>query len=401
MGLTVTANQPAGKADPTKALVMSLCHGELDASQRQRAIAALAQPIDWEQFVRLVQLHDIAPLVWRNMARLEANTQIPPEVRQQLEATARQTMLDGSWQLAQSAWLIERLQSAGFSPVVLKGFAVGDLVYSDPVLRATSDLDLLLPHADLPAALSFLQISGFQLPPPTMFEFYLANGYHISTLGSVLGQPLKVELHWDLAPRRIFPLDIGLLMRRAQPFSLNQTRARRLSVEDTLLHLVLHIRKHRYVGLRWLNDIAELLSGFDATLDWPYVLHVARQAGIGTVLYTAAVLAQSLLQASVDEQHLAALRPSALRRWVIRAILPKDLLAVPDQADKEGWTRLAPVEVLMLDRPSAMWRELRFRLAPPLAGMLGPSALALTRRQRLDLTVRRLLDRTRTLLRRR
>ena len=58
------------------------------------------------------------------------------------------------------------------APDDLRGcFAVGDLVYSDPVLRATSDRDLLLPHADLPAALSFLQISGFQLPPPTMHMF--------------------------------------------------------------------------------------------------------------------------------------------------------------------------------------------------------------------------------------
>ena len=38
---------------------------------------------------------------------------------------------------------------------------------------------------------------------------------------------------------------------------------RRFMPEEQLLHLALHMRKHRYVGLRWLADVAELLRRFE------------------------------------------------------------------------------------------------------------------------------------------
>lgn len=384
---------------PTATLLLVLCRNELTSEEEQQARAAVRQGVDWELLARTAELHEVSPLVWRNLSRLEMQSQVSSSAWQALDAIARQTMLDGTLRLFQSALVVRHVQEVSLAPVVLKGFAVGQLLYSDPVLRATSDLDLLLPRADLEPAVARLESLGFIGPPASAKSYYLVHGYHLVVKGRLLGQPLAVELHWDLASRRVFPLDMEMLLTRSVPFVLNNVPTRRLSIDDTLLHLVLHIRKHRYVGLRWLCDVAELLRRYNTALDWTYIVQSADTAGIRTLLYTTASLAKAWLAAPVDLAILKQLQPSTLRRRLTRAILPADLLDVPEESDRAGWTRLAPVEVLMLDRPAAMWSEFRFRLAPPAEGMIGTAAVGMTHLQRLVLNFRRLVDRSRILLR--
>ena len=99
------------------------------------------------------------------------------------------------------------------------------------------------------------------------------------------GQGVLIELHWSLAEPELFNLDIAALWQRAQTFAYNGHSLPSLSLEDILFHLTIHIRKHRYVGLRWLVDVSEMLRTFGADLDWPYLVSLAQQAGARTLLY--------------------------------------------------------------------------------------------------------------------
>jgi hypothetical protein len=81
-------------------------------------------------------------------------------------------------------------------------------------------------------------------------------------------------------------------------------------------------------------------------------------------------------------------------------VLTQDLLMQAVEKDEAGWTQRAPMEVWLLDRPSAMARELRYRLLPPAEGALGAQAATLDARQRALFSVRRLASRGATLLRR-
>jgi hypothetical protein len=44
--------------------------------------------------------------------------------------------------------VLQALAAANLHPIVLKGAALGDLVYPDPVLRHTHDIELLIPTSD-------------------------------------------------------------------------------------------------------------------------------------------------------------------------------------------------------------------------------------------------------------
>jgi hypothetical protein len=212
------------------------------------------------------------------------------------------------------------------------------------------------------------------------------------------GLATLLELHWDLAPRGLFAIDLDLWRARAEVFQVIGQPALRFSSEDMLLHLALHMRKHRYVGLRWLCDVAQLVrrhAGAAACrpLDWEYIIGAARAAGLTVLLYTSLVLAQRLLYAPVEPAVLAVLEPAAWRRRLLQSVLSQQALLAPLEREDAGWTKLAPLEILLIDHPGAMARELGYRLLPPPAAVLGVAARGMSRSERLAFQARRLVDR--------
>lgn len=395
--------------DGTAELLLALCRAELSSADAERIRALLNGPVDWRRLSDLAQLHGVVGLVRRNLAALAAQEMVPASAWQALQQAAAQIVFDGMLQLRQLRLVVQALRSADVAPLVLKGAALADLVYGDPLLRPSTDLDLLVRRAELAQACAALEPLGARLPSKGQIDFQLANSYDLAVeLPLVAGKPGLVELHWDLAPRGLVTIDLDAWRRRAEVFEVDGITLRRLAPEDMLLHLALHMRKHRYVGLRWLCDVAELVRRSASTspasgrqpLDWDYIVTTAHSAGFSVLLYVSLALAQRLLAAPVPSEVLATVEPSALRRRLVQDVLTQDLLLQAVEKDEAGWTQRAPMEVWLLDRPSAMARELRYRLLPPAEGPLGAQAATMGAGQRAVFSVRRLASRSATLLRR-
>jgi hypothetical protein len=388
----------------TDELLLALCSGDQDLAAQGRIASLLAQPIDWPRLGELAALHGVVGLVRRTLAARDAVACVPAATWQAIQQAAAQIAFDGMVQQRQLASVVAALNSAGIAPVLLKGFALADLVYPDPLTRPSQDLDVLVQPDEVEAACQVLAQIGCTLPERAVVDVQQAHAYDLPiALPAMAGQTTLLELHWDLAPRRLFDVDLDLWRARCEVFTVAGQPARRFSPEDMLLHLALHMRKHRYVGLRWLCDVAELLRRFAGSsaprpLDWQYVVGGARAAGLTVLLYTSLALAQRLLAAPVDPKLLAALEPAPWRRSLLQSVLAQNALLAPLEREDAGWTRLAPLEILLIDRPAAMARELGYRLLPPPEAVLGGGALGMSRGQRLTFQARRLLDRGATMV---
>ena len=390
--------------DAAVALILALCRSQLDDAAQAEIADLLTRPLDWDEIAELAALHGVVGLVRRNLLAMQAEDQVPARAWKAIEAAATQVAFDGVLQLRETDLITATLHEAGIEAILLKGMALGDLLYEDPLVRPSADIDLLVAPADLAYAEEVLASAGYLPQSPAERAFQSANSYHISLVRQSLpGRYTLLELHWDLGPRNLFRYDLAAWRSRAQRFSLAgcATPLLRFSPEDQLLHLALHMRKHRYVGLRWLVDVAELLRRFGDSLNWPYVTTVAEQAGLRTLLYTTVTLAGQLLGSVPPGPWLERLAPSPLRQRLLRSVLTQDALTTPVEAEEEGWTRLAPAEVLLLDKPGAMARELRFRLMPPPEKLAGYDAGEIGLADQFTLYSRRLARRTSTLLRRR
>ncbi len=386
--------------DPTEEMLLALCSGDGGPAAQARIARLLAQPIEWPRLAELAALHGVVGLVRRRLIAQRLQPSVPPAAWQAIDAAATQVTVDGMLALRETAGMAAALHGAGIQPLLLKGQALADLLYDDPLIRPASDIDLLVSRNEVETAQQALAAIGYQPRSDEWLRYQLARGYHLSLVREVWpGRAVLLELHWDLGGRELFRYDLAAWRSRAQTFALSGVTARlqRFSPDDQLLHLALHMRKHRYVGLRWLVDVAALLSRFRDTLDWPYLTGTARRAGLATLLHTSLALAQTLLAAPVDAATLDGLAPAAWRRKLLRSMLSQEALLAPLERADAGWTRLAPVEVILIDRPAAMARELTHRLLPPPEAVLGAEAQPMSRGQRLAFQARRLLDRGGTL----
>lgn len=387
--------------DATQRLLLALCRNDWPPAARTQLAGLLAAPVDWPRLAELAALHGVVGLVSKSLTAGDWQAQVPALARAAMQAAVTQIRFDGMLHLRETARMAAALTTVGIEPILLKGQALADLLYDDPLIRPASDIDLLVRWDEVARAEVALASAGYVPQSAALRAYELGHNYHVTLWREVLpGRPLVLELHWDLGARNLFQYNLADWRARVQPFRLPDvaTPLHRFAPDEQLLHLALHMRKHRYVGLRWLVDVATLLRRFENELAWPALLAAADTAGLRTLLYTSVLLAQRWLDAPLAQRWLDALAPSALRRSLLASVLQQDALLEPLEMEDAGWTRLAPAEVLLLDHPGAMARELRRRLFPPVEKLGGLDAAGETGSQRMARYTRRLLHRSRTLI---
>ena len=255
---------------PTTTLLLTLSRGKLSESEQAQARRLLSGPgVDWDRLAELASLHGVVALVRHNLLAMDARASVPDPAWRAIDQAAAQIAFDGMLRLRQTTQAVGALRSAGIEPILLKGHALAALLYDDPIVRPSTDIDLLVRRNEIDAACAALERLGGQLPSPETIAVQVETSYDLPVLlPSAGGKAGLLELHWDLAPRGLFALDLDAWRARSVEFRLEGLAMTRFSPEDMLLHLALHMRKHRYVGLRWLCDVAELVRRFETSLDW-------------------------------------------------------------------------------------------------------------------------------------
>lgn len=181
-------------------------------------LAALWEPrepesaavIPWPDVIRLAQAEDVAPLL--HVAVQRASLPIPEEVRDTLEYAFYQTVAADTLRTQDLRPLLAALSSTGTPTLLLKGPALGRMLYQDTAIRPMGDIDLAVPLESVAACHTILASLGY-----TPVETEIAPGSQLAyrnEQGFLHKEPLHpaVELHWHL-------LDIPYYLRNV-PISL-------------------------------------------------------------------------------------------------------------------------------------------------------------------------------------
>ncbi|HXG02415.1 MAG TPA: nucleotidyltransferase family protein [Candidatus Binatia bacterium] len=182
--------------------------------------------------------------------------------------------------------VLASLAQVGVPALPLKGPVLAEALYDPPEERPFTDLDLLVRRADAPAALGVLAALGYRHLPggrPLEHEVGHAAGAVFVREDDPVSVP--IDLHWELvAPAgvvRRFPVPVEEVWARSVPAPEWGSLTRRLSTEDLLLYLALHLALHHPLGGgRWRQDIIRLLDRFGAVLDWAAVGERAERWGV-------------------------------------------------------------------------------------------------------------------------
>jgi hypothetical protein len=280
-------------------------------AQDDRARNILANPLDWEQVLRLVDHHRVVPQVYSVLAELSHLLPAEPldALRWRYQDNARRAL----WFTAELQRVLSHLESAGIQALPYKGPVLAKALYGDVTERQFSDLDILIRPEDVLKAKAALRALGHECSPELRQQeepAYIASG-----CGYVFHSPAGrnlLDLQWRIVPRFYsIEFDVAGFLDRAEEVILDGCTLRTLRGEDLLLVLCVHAAKHVWVQLSWLCDIAQLIKS--QKIDWDVVHDEAKQLGIERIVSLNLLLAHRLLGASPPPQIQKSLRydPSA------------------------------------------------------------------------------------------
>ena len=172
-----------------------------------------------------------------------------------------------------------RFNDAGVPLMVLKGAALHLTLYDQPEDRAMADLDLMVRPRDIDKAFHLLEgLGGLRGEPLVRDDFFPRFHYEIEySLGRIY--PVKIDLHVrpfrPLRYSQIVPVDA--LWDRARAVSIGRASVHVPSVEEMLVHLVVHAAVHGFADEKWLTDIKRWVERHGGDIDWDRFLGTVKQ----------------------------------------------------------------------------------------------------------------------------
>jgi hypothetical protein len=250
--------------DPEFALLVACAAWPPSDRRVERVRGSAAAGIDWGRFVRIVARHRMAGMAANGL--FTAGIVLPAESGLALRRAAQADLVQALSTAREAARLVALLSDAEIGSVVLKGPPLSALIYGTLAVRQVRDLDLLVNPGNLLRALELLRGQGYEL-------HYSAGDKGLRPDRSTILKDVElvhpatgliVELH-------------ARLNNNAEMLSTSIVDAVRsvavgggldlpaLSGEPLLVYLMVHGFRHGWVRLKWLADVAAMVSGMTPT----------------------------------------------------------------------------------------------------------------------------------------
>jgi hypothetical protein len=242
--------------------LMAACCRRPPSPARDAAVrAAAAVPIDWDGFGRLVARHRVEGLVHDGLsgAGIEAPGGLGVRLAAEASAIARRNLAFA----AECLRLDRLLEQAGLDRLFLKGVTLNMLAYDTLALKQAVDIDLLVDPARYRAAAETLVAAGYACfipgPDPDLDAIVAwAKAHKHSNWTSPGG--VHLEMHSLLVDNPILLPGIGVGSPRQTVEIMPGRSLPTLGPDELFAYLCAHGAAHGWARLKWLADVAALLS---------------------------------------------------------------------------------------------------------------------------------------------
>ena len=278
-------------------------------------------PPEWKDLVETAQQQRVAPLLYHELESCGWPESTPSHLVRQLKSAYYGASGLNLMLYEELARVLHALESrAGVARVVLlKGVALASTLYPDLALRPMSDLDLLIPREQIPAATDALRGLGYSEFSPEMAPG-LAEvvHYHAALHGGPHGS-IGVELHWGLIAGETDwrSPSIEWFWKETEPWAWEGPTAGRLEALQLkptahLLYLTAHLLLQHGAAqaqLVWYYDVHLMASRWASRIDWEELASRARALRWAAALAGALQASQELFATPLPDGFLDSLAP--------------------------------------------------------------------------------------------
>ena len=213
--------------------------------------------------------------------------------------------------------VLTNLAAEGIDVLVLKGVALGSLVYPDVGTRPSSDLDVFVGPDGYDATMNYLQTNHPQnygdesrgIPKVRHSRGAVIDGY-------------AVDIHWRLLWDRYDDQPDRELHARSIELPLGDTALRTIGLEDHLLHAIVHgLRPNHLSSVRWVVDSALLIG--TGLIRWDLFRQIVCDRRVGGVVARGLGLLRENFDVEVPAGLIEQLSHADTRMWNWADNLPR------------------------------------------------------------------------------
>ena len=326
---------------------------------RQQVTRLLDAQMDEDRLYKLAALHHLTMLLYRGLVRLDVQSPL----RKRLEAEMTEQAIEYEFIYPQQLELVlAELHAAGVQTLVLKGHALGQMIYQQPVLRPYSDFDILVaPEALEPAAAVLTGLGYLPEDGPEFPSDYHLHHHHLAPY--LHPEWLPVELHWRLvSPSGAQRVNTEAVWASAQPMQVGDADTLSLLPEHLLIYLALHaVSNHLFdIGLRALVDVNEVIAA--CSLDWEQAVATSREWGCTRQVYMVLRMTHEVY-GGVPDAVLNELCPQGVAPEFVTYCLSNMLNTTVAGLKKSSGL----AEAWQTPDPALRWQQILTRLFPPSA----------------------------------
>jgi hypothetical protein len=257
----------------------------------KRIRSLLASGLNWDTVLLLAEEHGVQGILAKQLEQAEF-AEVPAAARQRLQAQMRAQHLFTLSMTAGLFRILEDFSKAGIEYIAVKGPVISQLAYGDPAVRSFGDLDFLVRHKDVQAAVQRLVAMGFE--PALPLEVIRSDKIPGEYLFRRTEAPRLVELHTEQTFRHYpEPMRIDEMIGRKRRVPLEGREVPALSLEDEVVFDCVHGGKDFWERLMWVCDVAAILAKYPQ-IDWEKTRRNALEVGAGRMLFTGVLLATSV-----------------------------------------------------------------------------------------------------------
>jgi len=339
----------------------------LEQDQVNKIVSSCRPEIDWSIFQTLVNYHEVQALVYENLWR-HANACVPDKIMSALKESKTQISIRSLQQGSELLALVRKFTDQGVELLPLKGVLLSIQLYGDPGMRNSCDLDIMVTPENVENACQILISEGYACTmtgtalTPRQRDYLKTYFHHLEF--SHPGKNMFVELHWSFGS--LWSSEhVAVMWNRIQPIEWMGCRLETLDEASQVLFLCDHGARHGFYSLKWLSDIARLLSN-EPLQGWKSLLDLAGDLDLKRTLAHSALLAHWIYGVPLAQVLLDLIRADH-KAVSISTTVYSQLLSRQDSTSNKG----KPPGSLKL-----AWQKLRLKPSLPIRMALRPKLVA-------------------------
>ena len=297
-------------------LAAACCRWPASPARDRALLEAAAAGIEWPRFARVVRRQRIEGLA--NAALKQAGADVPEDVASELAAASAAIAHENLLHTAASLRLQSAFEEAGIPVLHVKGVTLSLLAYGTLSIKKARDIDIVVRPEAIGAAFDLLRASGHRCLSAEGEAGDAATGAKETVWEDQAG--ILIELHSGLVDNPMMLPGVGV----DSPVQLVEVapgkRLPTLRKDELFSYLCVHGATHAWSRLKWLADVAALLSQGDGA-EIERLHRGSIELGAGRSSAQALLLCARLLGTPVPPQLLKELSSDAPTRWLVRVAL--------------------------------------------------------------------------------